>query len=250
MARRLDDATLLGLVGELMGILDLEELRLAMLEAVTHAVPADWVSMNELGPRVHWALVRPDLEPGWLNLFAELGHENVLYQYWLRTRDGRAYRFSDVATREELEATRLYQDLYRPLGIRHQMSVTLPNDPDRVLALVLSRKRRDFSDAERNFLNRARPYLIQAYRNAVAHSALRRSEADSLVEALTAQGLTAREAEVVRLVAMGGSNRDIAARLGVSDRTVQKHLERGFRKLGVTTRSAAAARAWDLSCRT
>ena len=66
-------------------------------------------------------------------------------------------------------------------------------------------------------------------------------------DALQDLGLTPREAEVAQLVATGGSNRDIAARLGVSDRTVQKHLERSFRKLGVKTRSEAAARAWELA---
>jgi DNA-binding CsgD family transcriptional regulator len=63
---------------------------------------------------------------------------------------------------------------------------------------------------------------------------------------LQAAGLTAREAQVVRLVALGSSNRDVAAALGVSDRTVGKHLEHAFRKLEVRTRSEAAARAWAL----
>ena len=64
---------------------------------------------------------------------------------------------------------------------------------------------------------------------------------------LVERGLTGREAEVVRLIALGGSPRSAAEQLAVSPRTVQKHLERAYRKLGVTTRSAAAARAWDLA---
>ena len=64
------------------------------------------------------------------------------------------------------------------------------------------------------------------------------------VAELIALGLTARQAEVLRLVATGLSERDIAGRLGISHRTVQKHLERAYRVLGVTTRSAAAELAW------
>ena len=56
-------------------------------------------------------------------------------------------------------------------------------------------------------------------------------------------GLTGREREVVRWLAAGKSNRQIAVILGISPRTVQKHLERTFRKLGVENRTAAVMRA-------
>ena len=56
-------------------------------------------------------------------------------------------------------------------------------------------------------------------------------------------GLTRREAEVLRLVATGLSNSDIAARLVVSDRTVDNHVSAIFRKLGARTRGEASARA-------
>lgn len=52
-------------------------------------------------------------------------------------------------------------------------------------------------------------------------------------------GLSARELEVLRLVATGLSNRQIADQLGLSDRTVQHHLENIFGKLGVSSRAAA-----------
>ena len=247
MSRPPDDSVLLELVAEVMGVLDLDELRPTLMTAVPRAVPADWVSLNEVGPDRVVALVEPDLLAGEYTKFQELVHENPLYQRWVRTKDSRAYRFSDVITRRELEATRLWREFYGPLGINHQIAFTLPSEPDHVLAFVLSRKDEDFSDAERDFLNRARPFLIQAYRNALAHSERVPAAPAQLREALLGAGLTGREADVVERVALGGSNRDIAARLGVSDRTVQKHLENAFPKLGVTTRSEAAARAWELS---
>jgi DNA-binding NarL/FixJ family response regulator len=58
-------------------------------------------------------------------------------------------------------------------------------------------------------------------------------------------GLTAREAEVLRLVATGGSNREIAEALFISERTVHRHLSNIFTKLGVTSRTAAAAFAFE-----
>lgn len=58
-------------------------------------------------------------------------------------------------------------------------------------------------------------------------------------------GLTEREAEVLRLVASGKSNRDIAALLFLSERTVHRHLSNIFTKVGVTSRTAAAAYAFE-----
>lgn len=56
-------------------------------------------------------------------------------------------------------------------------------------------------------------------------------------------GLTRRETEVIAWVAEGKTNPEIATILSLSSRTVQKHLEHIFQKLGVETRTAAAARA-------
>jgi len=59
--------------------------------------------------------------------------------------------------------------------------------------------------------------------------------------ALSRAGLTVREVEVVRCVAEGLSNRQIAERLVVSEHTVHRHLANVYTKLGVSSRAAAAA---------
>ena len=70
------------------------------------------------------------------------------------------------------------------------------------------------------------------------------SSDESTIEALgRAFKLTAREAEVLYWVMQGKTNRDIGEILGTSPRTVHKHLEHVFGKLGVETRTAAAAMA-------
>jgi len=60
---------------------------------------------------------------------------------------------------------------------------------------------------------------------------------------LEVASLTPRETEVLAWLAKGKTNRDIADILGMSHRTVNKHLEHIFEKLGVETRAAAAALA-------
>jgi DNA-binding CsgD family transcriptional regulator len=61
----------------------------------------------------------------------------------------------------------------------------------------------------------------------------------------TAGGLTAREVEVVRLVAAGHTNRAIARQLFLSEKTVARHLSNIYTKLGIGSRAAATAWAYD-----
>jgi CheY-like chemotaxis protein/DNA-binding CsgD family transcriptional regulator len=74
-----------------------------------------------------------------------------------------------------------------------------------------------------------------------------REESDvAVIEAMSLSfKLTAREAEVLYWVVKGKINRDIADILGASPATVKKHLERVFAKLGVETRTSAAAMAMN-----
>jgi DNA-binding NarL/FixJ family response regulator len=58
-------------------------------------------------------------------------------------------------------------------------------------------------------------------------------------------GLSARELEVLRLVAAGGSNKAIAAELVLSEKTIERHLSNIFAKLGVSSRAAATAFAYE-----
>jgi DNA-binding response OmpR family regulator/DNA-binding CsgD family transcriptional regulator len=64
--------------------------------------------------------------------------------------------------------------------------------------------------------------------------------------ALMTLGLTAREAEVLYWIAQGKSNPDIATILGASVRTVHKHVEHIFQKLGLETRNAAMLAALEV----
>ena len=76
----------------------------------------------------------------------------------------------------------------------------------------------------------------QALAAAEAESSAARHERDD--------GLSAREVEVLRLVAAGDTNREIARELYLSEKTVERHLSNIFGKLGVSSRSAATAYAF------
>jgi DNA-binding CsgD family transcriptional regulator len=249
---------LLTLIGDTEGLLEVEEFRYELLHAVHRAVPSDWVSINDIGadPDTFWGIVEPPLTITieQQKAFAQYAYQNPLIERITETLDGRAMRFSDLITPEEFHAREIYTQYYALVGVEHQIAFTLPHDRGRLLGVALSRRAtaNDFTDAERDLLDQARPFLIQAYRNAVhysealathapRHSAPRAPDPQKLV----ALGLTNRQAEVLQLLATGIDERAIAIRLQISHRTVQKHLQRCYRQLGVNNRLHASAIAWS-----
>jgi DNA-binding CsgD family transcriptional regulator len=71
---------------------------------------------------------------------------------------------------------------------------------------------------------------------------------DSLVRRATSgepHGLTPRELQVLRLITAGGTNKAIADELVLSERTVDRHVSNIFTKLGVSSRTAATAYAYE-----
>jgi DNA-binding NarL/FixJ family response regulator len=61
----------------------------------------------------------------------------------------------------------------------------------------------------------------------------------------SANVLSTRQTEVIRLIAAGESNRQIASALVISERTVERHVSNIFAKLGITSRAAATAYVYE-----
>ena len=249
------DAQLLELIGETQGLLELAELRQGLLAALHRVVPSDWVSINEIAsnPNDIYVVVRPALPKRIHNTFAKHAHENPLIAHFARTGNTRPYRFSDVISRRQLHALALYQECYAEIGLEHQIAFIIKVSDTSHVAIALSRKARNFTNTERTLLDHARGYLIQIYRNALAYTALLAAQSEPPTAAMTARllerGLTPAETQVLTHVAHGQSNADIANELNVSERTIGKHLQRIYHKLGVANRSQAATIAWTISQR-
>lgn len=141
-------------------------------------------------------------------------------------------RISDHLTSRQWHATGMYQDYFSPLGFEHEIMLCLPAPAGRTRRLILFRgPGLDFGDRDRLLLTLLRPHLKELYEH--------RERARDVVP-----DLTTRQWELLRLVAAGHSTTDIAGRLCVSVSTVRKHLENVFIRLGVTSRTAAVARAF------
>jgi DNA-binding CsgD family transcriptional regulator len=326
----------LDFVGEAHGAADLAELRTFLPAALHGLIRSDYASYNEIDDmgRVRAALVTPELQPEQIERWGHYARQNPLVLRFARTRDGRAYRFSDVMTREQLDRLELFSEFYEPLGLRHQIAFALPSPAELTIGLALTRGGRDYAERDRELLNLVRPHLIQVYRNVQE-----RERAAALIEALRAGveeestalavldrdkvafasaaaerwlralgwrpsrpaprellasarggrsweplllsadgravlvrrlagprqgsavlvfeprrsglaastlrglGLTRREAEVLDALAAGASTEDVAAKLGMSRRTIYKHTQRIHAKLGSHDRAQAIATA-------
>ena len=145
---------------------------------------------------------------------------------------------SDFYSARQWHSTGMYQDCCKPYGNEHELTLCLPDGPGpatgprRTLRLVFIRgPGPDFSGRERDLLTVLRPHLHQAYLDAER----RRHPTPRL---------TARQQELLNLVAAGHTNTQIARRLGISEGTVRTHLENIYRLLEVSSRTAAVNRAF------
>lgn len=121
--------------------------------------------------------------------------------------------------------------LYDEMGVQDEMMVPMTplGGTDRRLLLWRDKGGPDFSEREKVMLALVRPHLAELH--------TRRDR-----ELRSEPNLTPRQWEVLRQVATGASNTQIARTLGLSEATVRKHLENVFLRLGVQSRTEALAR--------
>jgi DNA-binding CsgD family transcriptional regulator len=152
-------------------------------------------------------------------------HAHPLVRFHGYQGGGVAQRISDSVPFARFRESALYNEYYRRVRIDHAIALPIYVRDGLLVSFVLNRTRRDFTDRERALLDLLRPHLAKLYQKTGMSNRL-----------------TRREAEVLRWVAAGKSDAQISAILGISARTVQKHLEHAYQKLGVENRTAAANR--------
>jgi DNA-binding CsgD family transcriptional regulator len=141
-------------------------------------------------------------------------------------------QLSDFVTTRQLHNLEVYWQFFGRVGAEHVMTVPLPAPPGRTRDFVFDRgPGAGFTETERMMLTLLQPHLYEIYKEAERR---RRNPAR----------LTARQLDVLRCVALGMSNDQIAARLMIALGTVTKHLENAYARLGVTSRTAALARVF------
>jgi DNA-binding CsgD family transcriptional regulator len=221
---------------DLAGVTDRETYLNAMIESLAVVFPCDsngWVGM--------------DLPRGRYEFYGTNGSGDLRYasgvqrmkdahpmmmSYLTRPGDIGPRRMSDIIGDLDWLNHPLYRELFVPLGARRELTIAVsPVSPVEFDGWGFHRATRDFSDAEMQTATDIQAVLVTLNRL-------------TLIGTKAAPGparhrLTAREAQILQLVAQGFRARDIAVMLRISASTVRKHLEHVYDKLGEHNRVRA-----------
>lgn len=175
------------------------------------------------------------------------GHPMV--HHYATTSDRNPLAITDIMSETQWQRTEAYALTRRTLDSRYHFAVPLPAETDSVRCFVIHRDSTRFTDHERVYARRIQPLLVSVdahFRRLSQWQARSLSSTFTPVEAATAHGLSPRETAVLSLVAETYTAEAIGRRLGITTRTVHKHLENLYRKLGTSDRLATVLRAHHL----
>jgi DNA-binding CsgD family transcriptional regulator len=210
-----------------------------VVTAAHRLVPADNVSFVEFDDRKRATYF--DQEYGRLTEDSDPGEELFWLHYWdcmacsypSHAGDERSVTMiSDFYTDRQFHSSGMYADYFSPLRFEREIMLCIRAPAGRTRRLLFFRgPGSDFNERDRLLLTLLRPHLDELYQRLEFR---RRG----------VQNLTRRQRQLLQLVAAGHTNAEIAKRLYISPPTVRKHLENIFERLGVGSRTAAAALAF------
>lgn len=161
----------------------------------------------------------------------------------LAAGESSAMRLSDFISLRELRRTDLFHEIFNRIHISRQIGIPIQSRHC-LGGLTINRKGRDYTVEDVAVAQTLAPQIATAF------------EVDQMIRKLAPQvqaapepdysklrrvGLSRRECEVMRWVAEGKRDGEIAIILNISPRTAQQHVHAIFKKLGVETRTAAVA---------
>jgi DNA-binding CsgD family transcriptional regulator len=231
-------ATWIDLTGDLLSQADVFQ-REVLLEQV-HETFGCQVSWNWSDPAGSTGFLLHTPIPGWptpdavRRMVDNVSHHPVL-RYYLGAGESAAMSIGRVPSCFVTPQGRgVIREVLRPVGMEQQMSVPYRMGPGEYRAFILSRSGDDFSEDDVLVARQIQPLLGLLDRQA-------RTLLQTLDAVTSNEGLSGREISVLCLLADGLTAYSISRRLGISERTVHRHLGNLYRKLGVHDRLRAVA---------
>jgi len=248
--RSKDLTRLLDLVHAVNEAPDGDYLRVALAGAA-RLIPAETVSYNEMVTAAEERNVVEPEHPNWAVLHsAYLAHvaQHPLHEVLStgRLAVGEPVAVSDLVGGRAFRASAIYREYFQHRDVEDQLVVLVAARSFGTQLIAFNRSRRGFGTRDRAAAAALVPHLRQAIRHR------RRLARLHAVAALVGRvevpdpawdSLTPREREVIDILASGATDGRIGRVLGISGRTVGKHLEHIYRKLEVPGRSAVAGLA-------
>ena len=168
----------------------------------------------------------------------QLGEQDLQHPGIARFPKCATVRLSDVINLKRFWGTPQYQRVHGWLeGYHYPLGAQLYSSPNRLVLLALHRSQRDFTDRQVEQLEAVRRPLSAAL---TFRAELSRAAAGLQLPSASYVP-TQREKEVLALMARGWGDARIGHHLGITERTVRKHLGHVYERAGVSGRAAAAA---------
>ena len=211
----------------------------AVAQALHDVIRADFAAFNDLDIRGQRSVVEMQLGdqddpeepwfPFWDHFWSSLACSYTERIPRLRTE---VMSTRDFYSDRQWHSTGMYTEVLRPAGLEQELVMPLPSPPGITRRLIFFRTPDGgaFTSDERDVAVLLQPHICSALRHQARLAG--------------ATLLTARQLELLQLVAAGHDNTSIARRLVLSRGTVRNHLENAYARLGVTSRTAAVARAF------
>ncbi|WP_255771648.1 response regulator transcription factor [Pseudarthrobacter sulfonivorans] len=228
------------LAAELVHLTERDEYLVAASELLLKLIPADHAAWNEVDPAAGQSDVRAFPEHSGIDIpkmLLELYAEHPIVVSFQREPSEPFRRLSDLVSDRQLYRTRAFREGLSRLEVNRQL-VAMTSIPHGNLfsCWTMNRWGRDFSDGEVELARHVHPMLRLLEQ---AYGGRRTPEAVSQAEAFS---LTSRENEILQLLGKGLTGIAIGHLLGISPRTVAKHVEHAYAKLGCTNRIDALRR--------
>jgi DNA-binding CsgD family transcriptional regulator len=219
----------------------LAELPVLLLPALVNLVDADcalWTEMDAtsrhgqvtgtpVAPRRVFGYPEPLLTEDLSLALEQHARDFPLTRHTRPGGDGRPIRRSDLQSMRSFRNSGIYTDVARVIGVDQMLAMAIRSGRLHI-CISLNRAGRDFTATNVDIITQLRPLLTRrvALLCATPHT-------NGVPQ------LTDRQRQILRLVADGLTDAAIAHRLDCSPRTVDKHLEHIYRRLGVSCRTAA-----------
>lgn len=179
-------------VGEAYGARDLDDFARVLTAGLHRLIPSDLVTYNDLDPEAGRVVALMDpperafagMEDAW----RRLSHQNPLYRRLIERGDVGPMRLSDHLDQRGLRRLEIWREIYRRLGARYHLAAALDAPRPQIIAVVLTRERRDYTLADMDLLGLARPHLRRAYDAVRARDGLARDR-ERLARAVDSCGL-------------------------------------------------------------
>lgn len=230
---------------------ELADIQRGSLERIKNIIPHrismfDLVTMEEDGQTEYIDPISTTMDQTELDAYYQR-YAAMDYTTWsFNLRNLNVYRDLDLVDVEQRDRTPIFLEWMEPQGVYYGCGATLAmaGIPLGTVTLFRERSAGDFASNEMRILKELAQHLSlrlhELYPTGIAehHDKLK----DPVASLIEKAGINPREAEILRLMADGYTNKQMAATLFISESTVKKHINAIYHKMGVSNRMGLAAR--------